>query len=206
MNTPTAIPQPAPWTPCRYIPRPHVVALTGLPPKPTFVLDNQMSAKKPTRAELVHNVHVVTHLAPVTHYPDGYAEDDTPWWFEDERWIDQPYIEPPVVPFALLAPWSVTTELPAAGLNVTPLVKACQRKEADLLIKAKEPISAANGHAPLAYVKDDAEHARVMAAYKARVRGDEGAQDTWNAISAGSTLGLTVDESLRRFGRPVVLA
>ncbi len=104
-------------------------------------------------------------------------------------------------------PAPVSTPKPA--IDTTPLVMAAARKEPPVYLKNVQEttgVIAGDVHMPLAYVKDAADHDRVMAAYQARVRGEPGAQDTWNALSAGACRGLTVDESLRRFGRPVVLA
>lgn len=73
-------------------------------------------------------------------------------------------------------------------------------KEPTMLIKIRQ--EGKDRKAPLAYRRDEKEYRLVMQAYHERLEGKLDAQERWNAISAGATRGLSVEESLRVFGRP----
>ncbi len=158
MNAPLIEPTVKAWSAQVFAPHPPVVALTGLPAKPTYTIDNKLSKGKATRNEFLHGLHTETHLAPSYRRPEPYAEDDCAHWFQEERWIEQPCIDPPVgdTEWCALLPlfqphgeaWYMawgTDDAPRfcdrpgapakARFDTAPLVAAREKKEAALLVK-----------------------------------------------------------------------
>ncbi len=124
---------------------------------------------------------------------NNYIEDDCQHWENPERWEPEwiPADDPqPPKPLMLLSAWSITT--PA-------VTRFAYEGTKQVLIKIRA--EGHDGKAPLAYRRSEAEHKLVMDAYQDRIHGKAFAQERWNAISAGACQGLTVEESLRKFGR-----